>query len=67
MSPAMEADPTRRLSDDSRMDEFLDHWVLFAQRDGTVKQLYDRWILVRDAEPRQPRWSVVRDVLKWLD
>jgi hypothetical protein len=49
------------------MDEFPDYWVMFVQRDGTVKQLYDRWILGRDAEPPKPRWSVIRDVLQWVD
>jgi len=54
-------------SDNARMDEFLDHWVMYVQRDGTVKQLYDRWILGRDAEPPKPRWSVIRNVLQWVD
>lgn len=54
-------------SGDSRMDEFLDHWITYVQRDGTVKGLYDRWILGKNAEPQMPRWSVIRDVLQWVD
>ena len=32
-----------------------------------IDQLYDHWILGRDAEKRGPRWSVIRDVLGWVD
>ena len=52
---------------DTVLDEFLDHWIVYTQRDGTVKRLYDHWILGKDAEPRKPRWSVIRDVLYWVD
>jgi ABC-type amino acid transport substrate-binding protein len=50
-----------------KMDEFIDHWVVYLQRDGTVKRLYDHWILGKDAEPIQPRWSIIRNVLHWVD
>ena len=29
--------------------------------------LYDYWILGIGAEPVQPRWSVIRNVLHWID
>jgi Na+/H+-dicarboxylate symporter len=45
----------------------VDNWIALKQRDGTIVQLYDHWILGRDAEERGPRWSVVRDVLGWVD
>jgi ABC-type amino acid transport substrate-binding protein len=45
----------------------LDHWVLLKTRDGTIGQAYDHWILGRQASPREPRWSVVRNVLGWVD
>jgi Na+/H+-dicarboxylate symporter len=45
----------------------VDNWIALKQRDGTVTQLYDHWILGRDAEERGPRWSVIRDVLGWVE
>jgi Na+/H+-dicarboxylate symporter len=45
----------------------VDHWIELKQSDGTIDQLYDHWILGRDAEKRGPRWSVIRDVLGWVD
>ncbi len=47
--------------------EFLDHWIELKQKDGTVADLHAHWILGRDAEPAMPRWSVIRDVLHWVD
>jgi Na+/H+-dicarboxylate symporter/ABC-type amino acid transport substrate-binding protein len=45
----------------------VDNWISLKRRDGTITQLYDHWILGRDAEERGPRWSVVRDVLGWVE
>jgi ABC-type amino acid transport substrate-binding protein len=45
----------------------VDNWISLKRGDGTIAQLYDHWILGRDAEERGPRWSVVRDVLGWVD
>jgi Na+/H+-dicarboxylate symporter len=45
----------------------LDHWVVLKTSDGTIGQAYDHWILGRQAGPREPRWSVVRNVLGWVD
>jgi ABC-type amino acid transport substrate-binding protein len=42
-------------------------WVELKKTDGTVDRLYAHWILGRDAEAPEPRWSVVRDVLGWVD
>lgn len=46
---------------------FVSNWVYLKQRDGTVDRLYDYWMLGGAAKPRKHRWSVVRDVLGWLD
>ena len=44
---------------------FLDRWVELKKRDGTIQDLYDYWILGKNAEPPVPRWSVGHDVLHW--
>ncbi len=53
--------------DDSQMDEFLDHWVLLKQHDGSTEQAYEYWILGKGSEKREPRWSVIRNVLGWVN
>jgi hypothetical protein len=35
--------------------------------DGTIQTAYDHWILGRTAEEKKPRWSVIRDVLHWVE
>jgi proton glutamate symport protein len=52
---------------DSPMDEFIDHWVMLKQHDGAIDAAYQYWILGKGSEQKQPRWSVLRNVLKWID
>jgi len=46
---------------------FINTWVELKKLDGTVTESFERWILGRAAESREPRWSIVRDVLHWVD
>jgi ABC-type amino acid transport substrate-binding protein len=45
----------------------MDAWIVEERAQGTVDNLYRYWMLgdVRSAEA--PRWSVIRDVLHWVD
>ncbi len=52
---------------DPRFENFLDNWIELKRRDGTVDELYDHWILGRGVNTRGPRWSILRDVLGWVD
>jgi ABC-type amino acid transport substrate-binding protein len=52
---------------DGEWKDFIDTWVRLKKKDGTTKRLYERWILGQDAAPRGPRWSVIRDVLHWVE
>jgi ABC-type amino acid transport substrate-binding protein len=52
---------------DERFRVFIDTWIELQRRNGTIADLYAHWILGKDAEKRQPRWSVIRDVLRWVD
>jgi Na+/H+-dicarboxylate symporter len=53
--------------DDNQMDEFMDHWVLLKQHDGTTKRAFEHWILGKGGEKQEPRWSVIRNVFGWVD
>ena len=47
--------------------EFVSNWVILKQKDGTVDRLYDYWMLGGAAKSREHRWSVIRNVLGWID
>lgn len=49
----------------SQLADFLNSWLKLKRRDGTIKQLYDYWILGEDQAAKTPRWSVLRNVLHW--
>lgn len=52
---------------DEQWAAFMNTWIDLKQRDGTIDALYQHWVLGRDAAPPKRRWSVVRDVLHWVD
>ncbi len=42
-------------------------WLQLAERNRTIDGLYDYWIQGKIDKQQPPRWSVVRDVLHWVD
>ncbi len=52
---------------DRRFEKFLEDWIQLKRKDNTLDELYDYWILGQGAQSREPRWSVIRDVLGWVD
>ena len=45
---------------------FVNTWIELKERDGFIQALYDHWILGKAVTRKQPRWSVIRDVLHWV-
>ncbi len=52
---------------DVDMIEFLNNWIGLKQMEGSIDMLYRYWMLGGAAERREPRWSVLRNVLGWID
>jgi hypothetical protein len=52
---------------DAGMRDLLEHWVSLRRKDGTMQEYYDHWILGKTAGAQKPRWSVIRDVLHWVE
>jgi Na+/H+-dicarboxylate symporter len=52
---------------DERMLEFLNHWLELKRQDGTLQRLKEYWIQGREPKGHSQRWSVIRDVLGWVD
>jgi ABC-type amino acid transport substrate-binding protein len=47
--------------------DFLKIWIDLKQSDGTIDQFYRYWVLGKQERQKQPRWSVIRDVLQWVE
>jgi len=47
--------------------DYLSVWIELKKQDGTTDELYERWILGREARSGNPRWCVIRDVLGWVE
>ena len=52
---------------DVEMMQFVSNWVDLKQKEGTVDRLYNYWMLGGASQRREPRWSIIRDVLGWID
>jgi ABC-type amino acid transport substrate-binding protein len=52
---------------DERMRSFLNTWIDLKRRNNTLPRLYDYWILGRSDSTARPRWSIIHDVLNWVD
>ena len=46
---------------------YVSQWITIKQKEGTLAALFDHWIQGRGAESTAPRWSIIRDVLHWVE
>jgi len=46
---------------------FLNNWIQIKKNGTKMNAAYNFWILGRGAVPKQPRWSVIQNVLKWVE
>jgi ABC-type amino acid transport substrate-binding protein len=52
---------------DSDFGDFVDDWLELKKTSGLINTLYDKWILGKSEEQKKPRWSIIGDVLHWVD
>jgi Na+/H+-dicarboxylate symporter len=52
---------------DTEMAAFVSTWIDLKKYDGTIDELFDYWIMGKNAGPGGPRWSIIRDVLHWVE
>lgn len=45
----------------------LSHWLAAKKSTGDIQRAYDYWIMGQGAVKREPRWSIMKDVLKWTE
>jgi Na+/H+-dicarboxylate symporter/ABC-type amino acid transport substrate-binding protein len=53
--------------DEDDWAEYVDEWVNMQKLNGSVNRLFEHWIQGRGAESTEPRWSVIRNVLGWVN
>ncbi len=50
------------------LQETVNTWIRLKKSDGTINDLYNHWILGKHTErKKKKRWSVIRDLLGWVD
>ena len=52
---------------DSDFADVVDDWPELKKTSGFISKLYDKWILGKSEVQKKPRWSIIRDVLHWVD
>jgi len=52
---------------DKKLLDFVNSWLALKKKDRTIEILFNHWILGEGAKVTKPRWSIIRDVLHWVD
>ncbi len=52
---------------DQDFQSFMNNWLHIEKTEGMLDKFYDKWILGKSEQQKRPRWSVIRDVLHWVD
>ena len=52
---------------DQKMADYMNSWIELKKKDKTIEKHYNYWILGQGAIKKEPRWSVIRNVLHWVD
>lgn len=50
-----------------KLFDFVESWLLLQRESGVLEELQRYWIQGEGAGSKEPRWSIVRNVLGWVD
>jgi Na+/H+-dicarboxylate symporter/ABC-type amino acid transport substrate-binding protein len=53
--------------DDPVMRAYVNNWLLLEEQSGRLSSLYDHWVLGEALQKGAARWSIIKDVLGWVD
>jgi len=45
----------------------IDEWILSASSAGVIDRSFEFWVMGQGAQETEPRWSIIRDVLGWVE
>ncbi|MCE9679422.1 cation:dicarboxylase symporter family transporter [Shewanella sp. AS1] len=46
---------------------YVNNWLKLRKVDGHQQRFYNYWMLGKGASEEKPRWSIIRDLLHWVD
>ena len=46
---------------------YVSQWISLNKKNGTIDALFDHWIAGAGVASGEPRWSIIRNVLHWVD
>ncbi|MGL1886470.1 MAG: cation:dicarboxylase symporter family transporter [Reichenbachiella sp.] len=49
------------------LERYLNKWLELKKYDGTMDRLYQSWILGEASIQKEKKWSIIRNVLHWVD
>jgi len=52
---------------DAELLAYLNAWIAIQQSTGGIDRLFSQWMEGDAGQQRGPRWSIIRDVLGWVD
>jgi len=52
---------------DITLVKYVNTWIQDAKKSKRMQAIYNYWILGKKAVKKQPRWSVIRNVLHWVE
>jgi ABC-type amino acid transport substrate-binding protein len=52
---------------EAEWQQLIGNWIDLKRKDGTLDELYQYWMMGGATDNKRPRWSVIRDVLHWVD
>jgi ABC-type amino acid transport substrate-binding protein len=53
--------------DDTEFTKYINTYISLKRNDGTFDQLYKYWVEGKDVERDKKHWSVIKDVLHWVE
>lgn len=48
-------------------EQFISTWLKLKKENGYLNKVYSYWILGENPKAKKPRWSVIRNVLGWVE
>jgi ABC-type amino acid transport substrate-binding protein len=51
---------------ETELKDYVDTWIDLKKKDRTISMLYDQWILGKNISSKEPRWSIIKNVLHWV-
>jgi len=53
--------------EERELTEFVNTWITLKKKDGTMNRLFAYWIQGKEAGRQEPRWSIIRNLLHWVE